>query len=66
VTTYQRRYSAAFAAELEHFARSIIDDTPPLVTGTDALAAFDLASAAAESCRLGRPVSVKASMHEGR
>jgi inositol 2-dehydrogenase len=54
--TFVQRYNAAFAAELEHFARSIVDGTPPLVTGTDALAAFDLALAADESCRLGRPV----------
>ena len=56
VATFVHRYGAAFAAELEHFARSVVDGTAPLVTGTDALAAFDLASAAAESCRLGRPV----------
>ena len=48
VQTFDRRYAAAFVAELEHFARSIIDDTPPLVTGADALAAFDLALAADE------------------
>ncbi len=59
VTTFDRRYAAAFAAELEHFARSIVDDTRPLVTGHDALAAFDLASAAEQSCRLGRAVSMK-------
>ena len=59
VTTFDRRYAVAFAAELEHFARSIIDDTRPLVTGHDALAAFDLASAAVRSCRQGRAVSMK-------
>ena len=58
VPTFDQRYNAAFAAELEHFARSIVDGTPPLVTGTDALAAFDLALAADKACRLGRPVSV--------
>jgi predicted dehydrogenase len=60
VQTFDRRYAAAFAAELEHFARAIVDDTPPLVTGADALAAFDLALAADEACRLGRPVTVPA------
>ena len=38
VQTFDHRYAGAFAAELEQFARSIIDDTPPLVTGADALA----------------------------
>jgi predicted dehydrogenase len=56
VQTFDRRYVGAFAAELEQFARSIVDDMPPLVTGADALAAFDLALAADKSCRLGRPV----------
>jgi predicted dehydrogenase len=60
VTTFDRRYAVAFAAELEHFARSVIDGTPPLVTGRDALAAFDLAAAAEQSCRLGRSVSMNA------
>jgi predicted dehydrogenase len=57
VQTFDRRYAAAFVAELEHFARAIVDDTPPAVTGADALAAFDLALAAGEALRLGRPVS---------
>ena len=58
VQTFDRRYAGAFAAELEQFARSIVDDTPPLVTGADALLAFDLALAADKSCRLGQPVSM--------
>jgi myo-inositol 2-dehydrogenase/D-chiro-inositol 1-dehydrogenase len=58
VQTFDRRYARAFAAELEQFARAIVDDTPPLVTGVDALAAFDMALAAGKSCRLGQPVPV--------
>jgi predicted dehydrogenase len=58
VQTFPGRYGPAFAAELEHFARAITDDSPPLVTGADALVAFDLAVAADKSCRLGRPVSM--------
>ena len=58
VPTFDRRYAAAFVAELEHFARCIVDDTPPLVTGADALAAFDLALAAEQACRLGRSVNM--------
>ncbi|HTT91814.1 MAG TPA: Gfo/Idh/MocA family oxidoreductase [Acidimicrobiales bacterium] len=56
--TFPGRYAAAFASELDHFARAITEGTPPLVTGADALAAFDLALAADESCRQGRPVSM--------
>ncbi len=58
VQSFDRRYSSAFVAELEHFARSIIDGAPPLVTGEDALAAFDLARAADKACRLGQEVSM--------
>jgi predicted dehydrogenase len=56
VQSFDRRYSNAFVAELEHFARSIIEGTAPLVTGDDALAAFDLAQAADKACRLGQEV----------
>jgi inositol 2-dehydrogenase len=58
VQSFDRRYWDAFAAELEHFARSIIEGTPPLVTGEDALAAFDLAEAADKACRLGQEVTI--------
>ena len=58
VQTFDRRYLAAFTAEIEHFARSVLDDTTPAVTGSDALAAFDLARAAERACRLGQAVSV--------
>ena len=58
VESYDRRYGAAFAAELEHFARSVLAGQPAEPSGVDALAAFDIAQAAAESCRLGAPVAV--------
>ncbi|MGC8627561.1 MAG: Gfo/Idh/MocA family oxidoreductase [Acidimicrobiales bacterium] len=61
VETFDRRYSEAFSAELEAFARSVLTGTPPAVTGRDALAAFDLAQAAEESCRLGQPVKIATS-----
>ncbi len=56
--SYDRRYSAAFAAELDVFARALLDETPPPVTGRDALAAFDIATAATRACELGRPVAL--------
>lgn len=56
---FEERYPWAYAAELDAFARAVRDGTPPPVTGRDALAAFDLALAADESWRTGRPVSLK-------
>jgi predicted dehydrogenase len=56
---FEERYPAAYAAELDAFARCVLDGTPPRVTGRDALAAFDLAVAATESWRTGTTVIVK-------
>lgn len=58
VRDFEERYPWAYAAELEAFARAVLDGVPPAVTGADALAAFDLARAAEESWRTGRPVQV--------
>jgi predicted dehydrogenase len=57
---FGERFPSAYAEELDAFARCVRDGTPPLVTGQDAVAAFDLAAAAAESHRTGRPVAVGA------
>ena len=56
---FEERYPAAYAAELDAFARCVLDGTPPRVTGRDALAAFDLAVAATESWRTGTTVTLK-------
>jgi myo-inositol 2-dehydrogenase/D-chiro-inositol 1-dehydrogenase len=55
---FEQRYPLAYAEELESFARSARDGRPPAVTGSDALAAFDLAQAAGLSWRSGRTVRV--------
>jgi inositol 2-dehydrogenase len=55
---FEERYPLAYAEEMESFARSVLDDTTPAVTGLDALAAFDLATAANLSWRTGRAVPV--------
>jgi myo-inositol 2-dehydrogenase/D-chiro-inositol 1-dehydrogenase len=55
---FEERYPQAYAAELEGFARCVLDDTAPRVTGLDALAAFDLAMAADVSWRTGRSVAL--------
>jgi myo-inositol 2-dehydrogenase/D-chiro-inositol 1-dehydrogenase len=56
VEDFEQRYPEAYAAELEAFARAVLDGTPPRVTGVDALAAFDLAVAADRSWRTALPV----------
>ena len=55
---FEERYPQAYAAELEGFARCVLDGTAPRVTGLDALAAFDLAMAADVSWRTGRSVAL--------
>lgn len=62
---FEERYPLAYAAELEAFARCVLDGTPPRVTGADALAAFDLAVAADESWRSGHSVPVSAEPRSG-
>jgi predicted dehydrogenase len=59
VRDFEERYPYAYAAELDAFADCVRTGTPPRVTGRDALAAFDLAVAADESWRTGRPVAIK-------
>jgi predicted dehydrogenase len=55
---FEERYPLAYPAELDAFARCVLDGTEPRSTGRDALAAFDLATAADESWRSGRTVAV--------
>jgi myo-inositol 2-dehydrogenase/D-chiro-inositol 1-dehydrogenase len=54
VRDFEERYPWAYAAELEAFARAVLDGVPPAVTGVDALAAFDLARAADRAWRTGQ------------
>ena len=56
VRDFEERFPEAYAAELEGFARAVLDGTPVAVTGQDALAAYDLAVAADRSWRTGLPV----------
>jgi predicted dehydrogenase len=55
---FEERYPLAYAAELEAFARCVLDGGVPRVTGLDALAAFDLARAAEKSWRTGHAVAL--------
>lgn len=58
VADFEERFPVAYAAELEAFARAVLDGTPPRVSGVDALAAYDLARAAERSWRTGRTVAL--------
>ncbi len=60
VSGYDQRYGAAFVAEVEAFARAILEGSEPLATGADALRAFDLADAATRSALTGQPVRLGA------
>jgi predicted dehydrogenase len=59
VRDFEERFPLAYAAEMEAFAAAVRDGTPPRVTGLDALAAFDLATAADLAWRTGRTVPVR-------
>jgi inositol 2-dehydrogenase len=54
VSTFVERFPQAYRLELEAFARAILDDTPPLVTGADGVAALALAEACQRSYEEGR------------
>jgi predicted dehydrogenase len=54
VRDFEQRFPWAYAAELESFARAVLDRVRPAVTGADALAAFDLARAADRAWRTGQ------------
>jgi myo-inositol 2-dehydrogenase/D-chiro-inositol 1-dehydrogenase len=62
---FEERYPLAYAEEMEAFARCVRDGVAPAVTGLDALAAFDLATAADLSWRTGRPVPVVPERRDG-
>lgn len=55
---FGERFPVAYAAELDAFGHCVRSGEPPSVDGWDAVAAFDLAAACAESYRTGRAVAV--------
>ncbi len=65
VSDFIERYPQAYRLELEHFVAAIRDDTPPLVTGSDGVAALLLAEACRHSYEEGRPVRVAAAVEHG-
>lgn len=54
--TYRERFAEAYRAELRDFIRCIIEDDVPAVTGEDSVRAVEIALAATQSQREGRPV----------
>lgn len=54
--TYRERFGEAYRAELRDFIRCIIEDDAPAVSGEDGLRAVEIALAATQSQREGRPV----------
>lgn len=65
VVDFTERYPDAYLLELEDFAAAIRDDCEPKVGGDDALAAFVLAQACAQSLREGRPVRLQRANENG-
>jgi inositol 2-dehydrogenase len=59
VKDFTERYPEAYRAELDSFARAVVEDRPVQVTGEDALAAYVLCEAADISLREHRPVRLK-------
>jgi inositol 2-dehydrogenase len=59
VSDFIERYPQAYRLELEHFAASIRDDVPPLVTGADGVAALVLAEACRRSLEEGRAIRLE-------
>lgn len=55
---YLTRFADAYVAELRDFAHNLLHDHPPRVTGEDGLRALEIAVAAENSYRQGKPCSV--------
>ena len=52
------RYEQAFVSEMKAFAKAIVNDEEPPVTGEDGLYPVLMAAAATKSCKEGRPVKI--------
>ena len=55
---FLERYQESYLAEMKAFIRSVMEDSPPPVTGRDGRRAVELGLAAWRSCRENRPVAV--------
>jgi scyllo-inositol 2-dehydrogenase (NAD+) len=53
------RFGDAYRTQLQHFIDCVASGQPPLVSGDDALAAYEIGVAATQSYQTGQPVSLK-------
>jgi scyllo-inositol 2-dehydrogenase (NAD+) len=59
ITPYlMERFGDAYRTQLQHFTNCLTNDQPPLVSGADALAAYEIGVAATRSYQTGYPVSL--------
>ncbi|MBB3039723.1 Gfo/Idh/MocA family oxidoreductase [Hoyosella altamirensis] len=65
VEDFEQRYPYAYQAELEAFAQCVQSGEQPRCTGLDALAAFDIAQAAARAWKTGATVKLNPQHVEG-
>jgi predicted dehydrogenase len=60
VTPYlMERFGDAYRAQIGHFVSSVINGTPPAVSGKDGLASLEIGIAATRSLREGRTVTLE-------
>jgi inositol 2-dehydrogenase len=53
------RFGDAYRTQVQHFVDCLIDGRPPLVSGSDAYAAYEIGVAATQSYQTGRSVALK-------
>ena len=59
ITPYlMERFGDAYRAQLQHFVDCLTNGQPPLVSGADALAAYEIGVAATRSFQTGRPIAL--------
>jgi scyllo-inositol 2-dehydrogenase (NAD+) len=61
ITPYlMERFGDAYRTQLQHFIDCLHNDQPPLISGADALAAYEIGVAATQSYQTGLPVTIGA------
>ena len=59
ITPYlMERFGDAYRTQLQHFVDCLTNGQPPLVSGADALAAYEIGVAATRSFQTGRPIAL--------
>jgi len=60
VPYFPERFEQAYVSQLQNFVNNVLNDKPPSVTCADGVAALNIAVAATQSFKEGRPVFVQA------